>query len=49
MPHEFYFFKYLIVVAPIVPLKANGAWSKQSSETGESKSVPMSNVALEVK
>jgi hypothetical protein len=23
-----YFFKYLIVVAPIVPLKANGAWSK---------------------
>ena len=23
-----YFFKYLIVVVPMVPLKANGVWSK---------------------
>ena len=24
----FYFFRYLIFVVPMVPLKANGAWSK---------------------
>jgi hypothetical protein len=24
----FYFFKYAIFVVPMVPLKANGAWSK---------------------
>ena len=34
--HRAYFFRYVTFVVPMVPLNANGAWSKYERDTGES-------------